>query len=430
MTRSPFARLRDLLRDVPAPAGVDPIPLHLGEARLVEPPLDVAALDAVDGWTRYPELGGSAELRTAYLGWLARRFGGSFGEPADAGLMTDAELAADAGLAVEPTPGSKQALAVVIAQAVRRARARGVTDPVVVLPNPGYPTYLAGTEAAGARPLCYPGPVDDGPADDGSGLADPVDALAAAVAAGAGRVAAVVVCHPGNPDGETLTAGQLARAAEVARRADAVLVVDECYVDLWLGTASAGFLSDPAALADPGLSFVVLHTLAKRSGAPGLRSGFVVGDRHTVAAYAEYNRTCGVSLPRPVCAVSAALWSDDTHVARARAALARNWDTADELLKDLPGYRRPGAGFFLWLPVPDDPGTTRRLWRDQALTVMPGRYLAVDTAAGSNPAAAGKDPGVDTAAGSNPGAGHLRVALVHDEARTEVALTRLRAGLT
>ncbi|TDC00816.1 aminotransferase class I/II-fold pyridoxal phosphate-dependent enzyme [Micromonospora fluostatini] len=386
-TRNAFARLRDLLADVPPPAGLDPIPLHLGESRLVTPPIDTAVLAGVDGWTRYPELGGPAELRDAYRGWLRRRFGA---DPPPAGSPGDPF----ADLAVEPTPGTKQALAVLIAQAVGRAAARGVTDPVVVLPNPGYPTYLAATEAARARPVFHTG-----------------DDLAAAVDAEPGRVAAIVVCHPGNPRGETRTPTYLRQLADLAARADAVLVVDECYIDLWLGTPPPGYLSVVAdAVRD--VPFAVVHSLSKRSGAPGLRSGFVVGDPATVTAYAEYNRTCGVPLPRPVCAVATALWADDAHVAQARAALSRTWDRADDLLKDVPGYRRAQAGFFCWLPVADDTATARRLRREQALTVMPGRFLAVADADGGS-----------------PGVGHLRIALVHDGARIETALTRLREGL-
>jgi aspartate/methionine/tyrosine aminotransferase len=46
------------------------------------------------------------------------------------------------------------------------------------------------------------------------------------------------------------------------------------------------------------------------------------------------------------------------------------------------------------------------------LRVVPGRYLAAD------------DPD-----GGNPGAGYIRVALVHDQATIEGALTRLAAIL-
>ncbi|MEU7410809.1 aminotransferase class I/II-fold pyridoxal phosphate-dependent enzyme [Streptomyces sp. NPDC042638] len=386
--RSAFARLRDLLHGVPAPPGLDPIPLQLGESRLGPPSIDVAPLAVAEHWTRYPQLGGSAELRDAYGRWLERRFGVR-------------RSLAEGRIAVEPTPGTKQAVAVAVAVACAVERARGRGAPAVVMPNPFYPTYRAGAEAAGAEAVFYT--LDD----DG----DPAP-VAAAVAAAGERVAAVVLCNPGNPRGEILSADALSVVAKTAAEAGALLIVDECYTDLSPDRTPPGFLSSVERdLGAPG-PFLVLHSLSKRSGAPGLRSGFAAGDPETVAAYAGYNRVCGVSAPAPVNAVATALWSDDAHVAVARASLARNWALADAMLKDVPHYRRAAAGFFLWLPVADDEETARRLWRHHALTVMPGRYLA----------AAGAD-------GVNPGAGHIRIALVHDELVMREALTRLAVAL-
>ncbi|MGW4966030.1 aminotransferase class I/II-fold pyridoxal phosphate-dependent enzyme [Nonomuraea sp. NPDC004186] len=378
---SAFDRLRALLAGIPAPAGVTPIPLHLGEARLVTPPVDGRLLADVAGWTRYPPLGGTPELRAAYTGWLERRFGTRVGAAVREG-----------SLAIEPSPGTKQAVAAAIALAVS-GRVRSPA-PAVVLPNPFYPTYHAAVSAAGGRAIFY------GHASE----------VAAAVAARR-DVAAVVVCSPGNPRGETHTPGTVRAISAATRAAGALLVVDECYIDLVHGaSAGGGFLTSGTA-SEAG-RFLVLHSLSKRSGMPGLRSGFVIGDPGSVAAYANHNRTCGVSLAAPVCAVAAGLWADDAHVARLRSAVSANWDIADELFGDLAGYRRAEAGFFLWFPVPDDEEAARLLWREEAVTAMPGRYL-----------------GAATDRGANPGAGHLRIALVHAPDRTREALTRVRRVL-
>ncbi|MFI2611555.1 aminotransferase class I/II-fold pyridoxal phosphate-dependent enzyme [Kitasatospora sp. NPDC018619] len=386
---SAFARLRTLLADSCAPPGLDPIQLHLGESRLAAPGVDLTPLAAAADWTRYPELGGSAGLRAAYGHWLARRFGVERALP-------------EGRIAVEPTPGTKQAVAVAIALGARRAGPPHGGPPAVVMPNPYYPTYRAGAAAVGARPVFY--------RPDAAADAAPV---VAAVGAAGGRAAVVIVCNPGNPQGRILSADALREAAKAAAEAGALFVVDECYTDLTLGRPAAGYLSSVEADGGAPGPFLVLHSLSKRSGAPGLRSGFAAGDPATVAAYADYNRQCGVSTPAPVNAVAAALWSDDAHVARARSALARNWELADAALGDVPGYRRAEAGFFLWLPVPDDEEAARRLWRSRALSVMPGRYLAAE-----------EEDGV------NPGAGHLRIALVHDEGPMREALARLGSALS
>jgi len=379
-----FARLRALLADVPAEPGAPPVDLHLGECRLGAPTELLAPLRDLDAWTRYPPLGGTAALRAAYRAWLGRRFG----------IDPDA-------VEVEPTPGTKQAVTALLARAVARTRTGGAA-PAVVLPNPFYPTYLAGTELAGARPVLYP-------VSGGDTAAAGAAAVRAAVRTGS-PVAAVVVCHPGNPRGDVLDAAALGAVADLAAAVDALLVVDECYVDLAVGAPpAAGYLGAAGAGAGP---FAVLHSLSKRSAAPGLRSGFVAGDPVTVADYAAYNRACGVSQAHPVCAAAAALWADDAHVERVRGLLADSWDTADAVLGDVPGYHRPSAGFFLWLPVPDDEAVTRRLWRDHSVSVMPGRYLAAAD---------------DT--GTNPGAGHLRVALARPAQVLVPALSALRTAV-
>lgn len=387
LTTSAFARLRGLLRDVPRPPGVEPIPLHLGESRLSPPTVDPTPLAEAGPWGSYPPLGGTEELRQAYLGWLRRRFGLS-------------PRVFDDRMGVEPTPGTKQAVSVAITLAVLGARDAG-DRPVVVLPNPFYPSYHAATVAVGAQPRFYT--LDD-PGD--------VTPVVAAVREAGDRTAAVVVCNPGNPRGEVLDEEALRRVAHATAAARALLIVDECYVDLFTGAPPPGFLPLAAAGAVPVDRFLVLHSLSKRSAAPGLRSGFAAGDPATVGGYAAYNRACGVSSPLPVCAAAAALWSDEEHVTAARRTLAHNWDLADAALAPIPGYRRAQAGLFLWLPVTDDEVAARQLWRDQAVSVMPGRYLG----------ATGPD-------GVNPGVGYLRVALGHPTAVMREALARLRRVL-
>ncbi|MEO3787440.1 aminotransferase class I/II-fold pyridoxal phosphate-dependent enzyme [Actinocorallia sp. B10E7] len=379
-----FDRLHGLLADAAPPPGLEPIHLHLGESRLAVPrDLDLGPLTDVDAWSRYPPLGGTPALRAAYTGWLERRFGVG-------------RSLADGRIAVEPTAGTKHAVSAALALAVAKAG----RDAAVVMPNPFYPTYRAATAAAGARSVFYPA--------DG----DPAAGVADAIAEAGGRVAAVIVCDPGNPRGDVAGPEALTEIAKHASAADALLIVDECYTDLATGELPEGYLSLVERNAAGTGRFLVLHTLSKRSAMPGLRSGFAAGDPVTTAEFAAHNRACGVSTAVPVAAVAAALWSDDAQVRRAREALARAWDLADEALAGLPGYRRAEAGFFLWLPVgADDEAAALRLWREQALTVMPGRYLAAD------------------AGGRNPGAGHLRIALVHQGPRLRTALARLASGL-
>jgi aspartate/methionine/tyrosine aminotransferase len=91
------------------------------------------------------------------------------------------------------------------------------------------------------------------------------------------------------------------------------------------------------------------------------------------------------------------------------------FDVAEKVFADWPGFTRPAAGFFLWLPVPMAGGgeaAALKLWRDCGIRVLPGAYLT--------------QPSAD---GTNIGAGYIRIALVGDLAETEKSLPQIVACL-
>ncbi len=89
-----------------------------------------------------------------------------------------------------------------------------------------------------------------------------------------------------------------------------------------------------------------------------------------------------------------------------RALYAEKFEIAEEILGDVAPL--PKGGFFLWLPVPDGEDAALRLWRETGVRVLPGAYLARDTA------------------GGNPGRGYIRVALVADADEVRHGLTAIR----
>jgi len=92
-----------------------------------------------------------------------------------------------------------------------------------------------------------------------------------------------------------------------------------------------------------------------------------------------------------------------------RALYAKKYALADRILGNVPGYRSPAAGFFLWLPVEDDEAAAVKLWRETGVKVLPGGYLAQEV------------PGQE-----NPGKKYIRVALVAPKEETERGLTLIR----
>ena len=160
---------------------------------------------------------------------------------------------------------------------------------------------------------------------------------------------------------------------------------------------------------------MVFQSLSKRSGLPGLRSGFVAGDPDFIDAFGRFRNVACPQVPLPIQHVSAAAWADEAHVEAGRALYRANFAAADAILEGRYGYRRPAGSFFLWLNLADfggGEGAATTLWKGCGVKVLPGAYLTQ------------AQPG-----GGNPGQDFVRVALVHDANTTREALARMVATL-
>jgi N-succinyldiaminopimelate aminotransferase len=388
LTAYPCDRLRRLLDRVEPPSGLEPLVLSVGEPRHPPPPM-VAEIpgEQAAGWGRYPPIDGTAEFRDAVAGWLSRRY------RLPAGLLAPAEQ-------ILPVAGSREALYLIAAVALPRRKGKGA--PVVLIPNPFYQVYQGAAVMHGAAPVY----LDAGPA---TGFLPDLDAIDPAVLE---RTALFYLCSPANPQGAVADPGYLHKAIALARRHDFVLVVDECYAEIYDKAPPPGALAACAGLDDEGsgvfANVVVFHSLSKRSSVPGLRSGFVAGDPALIAAFRKLRSFAGASVGLPILAASAALWRDDEHVEANRRLYRAKFDLAERLLAGRFSFYRPPGGFFLWLDVGDGEAAALTLWRDAALRVLPGAYLAQEVGDGAN-----------------PGWPYVRVALIDNLAATEDALRRV-----
>ena len=395
----PFARLNRLLEGIapgpsPAPDG-EPVLLSLGEPRH-DPPAFVAEALAENaaGWARYPLPRGTPGYRKAVADWLTRRYGLPAGATAPGGPL-------DPETAILPLPGSREGLFFAALATLGSLRSRGKTK--VLLPNPFYHVYMGATLAAGGEPVLMPATPESGHLPDPEAL-DP-DLL--------DQAALCYVCTPANPQGAVADLDRLRRLIALARKHDFVLAMDECYSEIYTGDPPPGALQ--AALEADGdlANILAFHSLSKRSSAPGLRCGFVAGDREVIARLDEALRVGGAGVPVPVLAAGERLWRDEAHVAENRALYREKFDIAERVLDGRFGFARPAGGFFLWLEVGDGEAAAVELWRQGAIKVVPGAYMAAD----------GPD-------GQNPGKPYIRVALIHESALVEAALERLAAILT
>jgi N-succinyldiaminopimelate aminotransferase len=383
----PFTRLNRLLAGIEPPAGLPPLVLSIGEPQGT-PPAFVAETIAREaaGWGRYPAVMGTPEFRRAVHDWLTRRF------RAPSSLI-------DPDKQILPVAGSREALYMATQVAVARAARE---RPLVLLPNPFYHVYAGAIAAAGAEPHFLP-------ATRANGFLPTADTLDPKLLA---RVACAIVCSPSNPQGAVADRTWLENWVALARRYNFTTLFDECYSEIWRGSEPAGALDAVASLGGTLDNVVLVHSLSKRSGAPGLRSGFIAGDAVHLSRQMQLVNYGGVTVPAPILAASTALWRDEAHVVANRAHYDAIFRAASGALDGRFGYTTPEGSFFAWLEVGDDEAAAKKLWAEGAIKVLPGSYM-----------------GRNDANGINPGAGFIRVALVHEPAIVGEAMKKLVAVL-
>jgi N-succinyldiaminopimelate aminotransferase len=91
---------------------------------------------------------------------------------------------------------------------------------------------------------------------------------------------------------------------------------------------------------------------------------------------------------------SIAAWNDEAHVIENRRLYREKFARVVPMLREVMEVDVPDGAFYLWLAVGDDEAFARGLFERRHVTVLPGSYLARDTASG------------------NPGNGRVRVSLV------------------
>jgi N-succinyldiaminopimelate aminotransferase len=385
-SRSPFVRLTELIAGVEP--GKPPINLSVGEPqhpvpRFVGPTLSAHVAD----FGRYPANKGIEPFRRAVAAWLNRRY--------------KLARAVDPENEVLVLNGTREGL-FLAAIAARRWVARRAGRPAVLIPNPFYAAYAAGSLAADCEPVYLP-------ATHKSQFLPDLNALDEALLA---RTVACYIASPSNPQGAVADRAYLDKLAALARRFGFLVFADECYCEIYSEHAPHGMLE---ASGPDFANVVVFHSLSKRSNLPGLRVGFAAGDRRFLASYLELRNVAAPQVPTPAQYVAIAAYGDEAHVQENRTLYSAKFDLADQIIGGRYGYERPAGGFFLWLDVSKQGGSetvTKRLWAEAGVRVVPGRYLAREQADGSN-----------------PGADYIRVAMVQDKTATAEALHRLVAVL-
>jgi LL-diaminopimelate aminotransferase len=353
--------------------GADLVDLGIGDPDLPTPPHVVEALAraARDPKNhRYPDYEGLLAFRQAAAGWYRERFG----------------VALDPATEVLTLIGSKEGTAHAPLAFVN-------PGDVVLVPDPGYPVYAAGTWFAGGEPyfLTLRAERDFLPDLD----AVPADVLR--------RTRMLYLNYPNNPTAAVATPAFFARVVEFARRHGIIVCHDAMYSELRFdGYEPPSFLQTPGA-RDVGVEF---HSCSKTYSMTGWRLGFVVGNADVLRGLGRIKTNVDSGVFQAVQEAGiAALTGPQDSVVRARAIYQERRDVVVDGLRKLGlPVTAPRATFFVWAPVPD--GSDSRKW---AARLLQEAGVVVTPGVGFGPS----------------GEGYYRIALTVDKARIAEAMERL-----
>lgn len=328
------------IRDAAVKSGKPVYDFGIGDPREPTPPMIREAFaKAIPEVSQYPSIAGIPALRRSVSGYLQRRF--------DLSLDPDAEIL--------PCAGAKEALFHLPLIVVSPER------PICWYPDPAYPVYERAILFAGGTPRTLALRAERKFLPD-------LDAITADEWR---RTSLVFDCYPHNPTGAGAPRAHHEKLAGLAREHGFLVVCDEPYVDLYIGEPPH------TALQVARENVLVIHSLSKRSGMTGYRSGFMAGEAETIALIREARANFGVASQSFVQAAAIVAWEDDAHVAERRKIFADKRSLMLGHLKKLQLEVGGEGAFYLWVRVPQ--GFTSESYAaklgERGILVAPGTFF-------------------------------------------------------
>jgi LL-diaminopimelate aminotransferase len=368
-----FAEI-DKVKDEIRRQGVDLISLGIGDPDLPTPPHIVHALQAAAEKIanhQYPPYEGTQTFRSAVAQWYQRRFGVNL----------------DPATEVLSLIGSKEGIGHLPLAYINPGDA-------VLVPDPGYPVYHAGTVFAGGEPVVMPLRASNGFLPD----------LKAIAPEHARRAKLMFLNYPNNPTAAVGPREFLEDVVEFAHRHHIIVCHDAAYSEVAFGGYRPLSFLEVDGAREVGIE---MHSLSKTYNMTGWRVGFAVGDAQLLAGLAtiKTNLDSGVFMAVQDAAV-AALTGPDECVEEMRRIYQRRQEITLAGLKEIGlQAERPHATFYLWVPVPPQYTSselTTRMIREAGVVPTPGIGFGAH------------------------GEGFIRLSLTVDDHRIQEAIERLK----
>jgi alanine-synthesizing transaminase len=317
---------------------------------------------------------GIPRLRKAICNWYKKRY--------DVDLDSDSEAIV--------TIGSKEGIAHLALATLDRGD-------IVLVPNPSYPIHIYGPVIAGAD--IHHVPIHSG--------VDFFEELEQAIRGTYPKPKMLIVNFPSNPTAQCVDLAFFERLIAIAREHHIYVVHDLAYADIVFDGYRA-----PSILEVPGAREVAVEffTMSKSYNMAGWRVGFMVGNKELVTALARMKsyHDYGTFTPIQVASI-VALEGPQECVEEVRSSYQRRRDV---LCSGLHGcgwnVEIPRATMYVWAPIPDQYKAMGSLEFAKKLLVEAKVAVA---------------PGVGF---GHYGDGHVRFAMIENEARTRQAVRGIK----
>jgi len=346
---SPFQRTRDLLSNTNGKD--DWIDLSIGAPRHDTPEIIREVLNSnFDKYRHYPSANTSDHFGKNLSEWIRNRFQ----------LITD-----DITSNILPISGSREGIFFGSLLATKLKSEKST----FILPDPFYPVYATAGQYTSKRILAVSVHEADNYLINLEKISNEVwsDTIA------------FYLCSPSNPQGTIADKKYLEDLYELSLKYQFIIIADECYSEIYRTKAPSSILKiSEKNNFENVLSF---NSLSKRSNAPGLRSGYVVGDINLIREFFNLRNVAAPTVPTPIQIASEALWADEEHVINNRRLYNEKFDIFDSTLDKKFNFQIPEGGFFAWLDISNygtDESVTIKLWQS-GVKVIPGSYLSLNS---------------------------------------------------
>ena len=211
----------------------------------------------------------------------------------------------------------------------------------VLLPDPCYPVFQAGSLLAGAEPWYYPLTEETGFLPDLAGIPEDV----------ARRARYMIVSFPSNPVGSVVRPGLYEEIVAWAKRWDVLIIHDNAYSDIIFdGHYGGSFFNTPGAL-DVGVEF---FSLSKSFNVTGARISFLIGRKDVVDAARLLRSQIDFGMFLPIQRAAIAALTGPTEAVKQQCAdYEKRRDALCGGARTI-GWNIPDAhgSMFVWAPIP------------------------------------------------------------------------------